>query len=163
MAQLRGHEEAHHRSVANTDPGAHQHRRPRQLWREVRTGPHGSGSQADRRHGVEVQGAHRRRQERALFRSGMGAVCARRGSRQDREHPGHGRFRQRPRTDDRRAVHEDLPSGRHLHAHVRRQPRRAGSRRRWDRVRRSSRRARRASSSTWVTAAAASAGGWRCR
>ena len=129
LAELRGLQAAHHRSVQDARAGAAQHRRPRDARRQVRAGPGRHGSQADGRHGASPQGCDRRHQDRALCRPGMGAGRARGRGGHAGEHSGHGGlWHQSPGASDGGARDQEAAARRHLHARLFRASQRAGRR-----------------------------------
>ena len=81
LAQLRGFQAAHHRSLDHPRPCLSEHRRPRHARWKVRTGSVGHGCPTHGGHGAPVSGPDCRHQDRALLRTRVDPRGARRRSR----------------------------------------------------------------------------------
>ena len=128
LAELRGLQAAHHRSIQDARAGVPQHRRQRHARRisSSRTSPtwkrKPTADMALRHKGVIVGD-----QDRALRRPGVGAGRAGGRGRDAREHSRDGGLRhQSPGTADGGARDQEAPAGRHLHPRLFRASQRAG-------------------------------------
>ena len=93
LAEFRGLQAAHHRSLDDARAGLPEHRRQRDARGKIRAGSRGHGGAAGGRHGAPLSRPHRRHQDGALLRPGVDTGRARRRSGHAGGYPGDGGLR----------------------------------------------------------------------